>query len=65
MVTGEIEHPYVCPHCWEQSTLFVDVTASGEQVFVQDCEVCCNPIEFTVVVEDGEIRSFSSQPANG
>lgn len=64
-MTGEAEHAYVCPHCWERSYLLVDLSAPGEQQFIQDCEVCCNPIEFTVFVEDGEIRSFSIQPANG
>lgn len=65
MVTGETEHAYACPHCWEPSTLLVDVSEPGEQVFVQDCEVCCNPIAFTVDVGDGGIRSFSARAANG
>lgn len=64
MVTGEVEHAYVCPHCWQRPSLLVDVSVPGEQTFVQDCEVCCTPIEFTVVVDNGEIRSFSTQAAN-
>lgn len=64
MVTGETEHAYVCPYCWEKPTLLVDLSEPGEQLFVQDCEVCCNPIEFTVLVEDGVIRGFSNRPAN-
>ncbi len=64
MVTGEIEHAYTCPHCWERSTLLIDLSAPGEQSFVQDCEVCCTPIEFTVIVDNGEITSFSTQAAN-
>lgn len=64
MVTGEVEHAYVCPHCWEKSTLLVDVSATGEQNFIQDCDVCCNPIEFTALVDNGEIRSFAAKAAN-
>lgn len=64
MVMGEVEHTYICPLCWERSTLLIDLSAPGEQTFVQDCEVCCAPIEFNVVVDNGEISSFSTQPAN-
>ena len=45
--------------------MLVDISAPGEQTFVQDCEVCCTPIEFTLVVQDGDIRSFSTRAANG
>ena len=24
------------------------------QRFIEDCEVCCNPIEFTVKIQEGE-----------
>jgi len=64
MATGEIEHAYVCPYCWERSLLLVDLSESGEQRFIQDCEVCCNPIEFTVQVANADIQYFSSRPAN-
>lgn len=64
MAMGEIEHAYVCPRCWEKSTLLIDLSEPGEHEFIQDCEVCCNPIEFTVAVENGEIRSFAARAAN-
>ena len=28
------------------------------QTYVEDCEVCCNPIEITCTVEDDAIVSF-------
>lgn len=54
---------FACPYCWERGSLLVDLTVEGKQCFVQDCEVCCNPIEFSVSVEDGKIRRFSAEPA--
>ncbi len=39
---------YVCPHCGESIELGVDPTGGREQVFVQDCSVCCGPNVLTV-----------------
>ncbi|MCB1790970.1 MAG: CPXCG motif-containing cysteine-rich protein [Gammaproteobacteria bacterium] len=33
-----------CPYCGELIELSVDVSA-GEQAYVEDCSVCCRPIE--------------------
>lgn len=30
------------------------------QTYVEDCEVCCNPIEITVAFEDGELVVFEA-----
>lgn len=44
-----------CPHCGETITLVVDDSA-GDQQYVEDCHVCCKPIEVRVsVYEDGGI----------
>ncbi len=37
--------PVRCPYCGERLETRVDLT-SDEAVFVEDCEVCCRPIEF-------------------
>lgn len=31
------------------------------QVYVEDCEVCCNPIEIKYTVEDGALASFEAK----
>jgi len=31
------------------------------QTYVEDCEVCCNPIEITYSVEDDAISSFAAK----
>ncbi len=36
-----------CPHCGERLQTRVDLT-SDEPAYVEDCEVCCRPIEFSV-----------------
>jgi hypothetical protein len=31
------------------------------QTYVEDCEVCCNPIEIRYTVRDDELAEFSAQ----
>ena len=32
-----------------------------QQTYIEDCEVCCNPIEITPVFESQELVFFNSQ----
>jgi len=41
-----------CPYCGEDVDIVVDCSA-GSQRYIEDCPVCCSPIEFEVEV-DGE-----------
>ena len=52
-----IEHFFQCPYCWENISMLLD-TSVREQTYVEDCEVCCNPIEITPQFEDNELLSF-------
>jgi hypothetical protein len=36
-----------CPYCGEPLHTRVDLTA-GESTYVEDCQVCCRPIELTI-----------------
>jgi Cysteine-rich CPXCG len=31
------------------------------QTYVEDCEVCCNPIEISYTVENEELASFAAR----
>jgi len=41
-----------CPYCGERLETRVDLTAD-EPAYVEDCEVCCRPIEFHIEREEG------------
>ena len=44
-----------CPYCGEAFTVAADRTTEGEP-YVEDCQVCCRPIEFHLRVgDDGEV----------
>ena len=44
--------PYTisCPYCGEPQEVELDLSG-GSQRYVEDCQVCCRPIEFAVDVD--------------
>ena len=42
-----------CPYCGESFSTQVDVS-SGSQRYVEDCAVCCRPIEIAIEVGDDD-----------
>jgi hypothetical protein len=53
------EHHFQCPYCWEEISMLLDPSVS--QSYVEDCEVCCNPMTISVVFSDGELHGFSAE----
>ncbi len=51
------EHPFFCPYCNEQISMLLDPSIR-EQVYIEDCEVCCNPIQVSVHYQEGECTCF-------
>jgi len=49
-----------CPHCWEQFNLLVD-TSIELQEYVEDCEICCRPIDFSIAVDENGIASVDAR----
>ena len=43
-----------CPFCAERITLLIDAS-SGSQRYIEDCHVCCRPIEVAVSADGGEL----------
>ena len=36
-------------------------TSTAETDYIEDCEVCCNPIQVVVSFDDNELTSFSAE----
>tara|TARA_B110000503_G_C7064795_1_gene378264 strand:- start:613 stop:801 length:189 start_codon:yes stop_codon:yes gene_type:complete len=43
-----------CPYCGEPIHILLNPEDIG-QAYVEDCQVCCKPIEMTVYWADGEL----------
>ena len=54
-----MEHFFTCPYCWQTISMVLDVSVP-EQTYVEDCEVCCQPIEVSYATEDGELAGFEA-----
>jgi len=51
MINQLIETTVQCPYCWEEFSLLVDASVDSQE-YVEDCEVCCRPIDFVIEVDD-------------
>lgn len=56
----EEEYFFTCPYCWQRISVMLDLSQPQQQ-YVEDCEVCCNPMDITYLVEEGEVVSFQAE----
>ena len=40
-----------CPYCWESIDVMVDDCGESQQ-YIEDCQVCCRPINFHITVDE-------------
>jgi transcription elongation factor Elf1 len=59
---GTRKKVFTCPHCGERISMVLDLSVAS-QSYVEDCEVCCNPIEVSYETEEGRIVSFEARAA--
>lgn len=44
------EYEVICPYCGESFVSLVD-TSIDQQEYIEDCQICCNPIVFQVSLD--------------
>jgi len=49
-----------CPYCWQQISVTLDLSIRA-QTYIEDCEVCCNPIEISYVARNNQIEDFRAE----
>ena len=54
-----------CPYCLQAITVLVDTGVFEYTTVIDDCEVCCRPIEISYIVEDGIVSSLSYNSMEG
>jgi hypothetical protein len=59
LLTSHMEHFFSCPYCWQEISMVLD-PAVKSQTYVEDCEVCCHPIQIRYSFEDGDIVDFEA-----
>lgn len=54
-----------CPYCGEPIEILVDASVDSQR-YVEDCQVCCRPINIAVELdEDGELRVSGTSENEG
>lgn len=43
-----------CPNCAETMSIVIDLSAGG-QSYIEDCQVCCQPMQIGFEVSDGKL----------
>lgn len=54
------EQFFQCPYCWQNISILLDPSVA-QQNFVEDCEVCCQPIEINVGFDQRELTYFDAR----
>ena len=55
----EVEHFFVCPYCGENISMLIDLNFNNQK-YIEDCEVCCRPIELSFSVSDNMVNSWEA-----
>lgn len=56
-MTGLVSEQRVdCPFCGERIDIVID-TSAGSQAYIEDCPVCCRPMQITIECDDSELLS--------
>jgi hypothetical protein len=51
----EAEQFFDCPYCWQRISMLIEPN-QGTQSYIEDCEVCCNPIQIRYrVLSNGRV----------
>ena len=55
---------FTCPYCWQRISMMLDTSVSN-QTYVEDCEVCCNPILLRIKMHEGAVTDIEAFRENG
>lgn len=52
-----------CPYCGESIELVVDASVS-QQIYIEDCSVCCQPMSLTIEASNPDDISINARTNN-
>jgi transcription elongation factor Elf1 len=58
-----IERRISCPYCAESMSILLDLSA-GDQSYIEDCQVCCQPIQVRFALLDSPGHGIEAETAN-
>ncbi|MBT5472239.1 MAG: CPXCG motif-containing cysteine-rich protein [Nitrospina sp.] len=55
----QYEQFFNCPYCGQRISVLLDLSVPA-QSYIEDCEVCCRPIEISCEACDDEVTRFDA-----
>ena len=55
----QYEQFFNCPYCAQRISMLVELSVSTQK-YIEDCEICCRPIEINYEVGDDEVIRFEA-----
>lgn len=52
-----------CPYCWETLHFLIDPAEAGSTI-VEDCQVCCRPMELHLAAAAGDVVITATERAD-
>ncbi|AOO66527.1 CPXCG motif-containing cysteine-rich protein [Sulfurospirillum halorespirans] len=59
------EKTITCPYCWENFTIFIEPSSEVGESYVEDCYVCCRPIEIVIAAKSDDTVEIRINPIEG
>ena len=59
-----MEHFFTCPYCWERISMILD-SYEEQSDYIEDCEVCCRPIEIKFSIVNERLLLFRAKEMEG
>ena len=54
-----IEHFFECPYCWQKISMLIE-PSEGTTMYIEDCEICCNPLNIKYIFSNSELLKFNA-----
>ncbi len=54
------ETHFQCPYCWQKISMLLE-PINEPQKYIEDCEVCCQPILVNYLIQDDEVLNLNVQ----
>lgn len=49
-----------CPYCWQRQTILLDLSEPAQE-YIEDCQVCCQPITIRYASHAGELAELDAR----
>jgi hypothetical protein len=56
--TAQTEATVICPYCAEEVEVAIDPGSGPSQLYVEDCEICCQPWRVSVSYDEAGVAEI-------